>query len=61
MAPPDGFLGGVIGPGLMEMLQKMIGAEEEDLVARAAGRVPQRSLSMRMRQSVSEFSVGPPC
>jgi hypothetical protein len=41
MAPPDGFLGGVIGPGLMEMLQKMIGAEEEDLVARAAGRVPQ--------------------
>jgi hypothetical protein len=36
--PPDGFLGGVIGAGLMEMLEEMIGAPEEDLIASAAAR-----------------------
>ena len=39
----ESLVGGMVGARLMELLQEMIGAEEEHLVAGAAGRVTERT------------------
>lgn len=39
--PAKDLVGGVIGPGLMKLMQEPVGAQEQHLTARAAGRMAQ--------------------
>jgi hypothetical protein len=44
----EGLVGGVIGAGLVELLQEVIGAQEEHLAAGAARGVPERAGEKRL-------------